>query len=101
MQYSVGMQHDQGETSGIEHGLGGQLSDAPTDRDLLTFESHAPRSLGAKEDAIKQRLGLTPIRYYQRLNVAIDTPEMMEAFPLLTARLRRKRDERERRRAGR
>lgn len=99
MQYSVGMQHDQGETSGIEEGLAAQLG-APTDHDLLTFEANAPRSLGAKEDAIKARLGLTPIRYYQRLNVAIDTPEMMEAFPLLTARLRRKRDERERRRAG-
>lgn len=95
------MQHDQGETSGIESGLEAQFSTAPTDRDLLTFELSAPRSLGAKEDAIKQSLGLTPIRYYQRLNVAIDTPEMMEAFPLLTARLRRKRDERERRRARR
>lgn len=101
MQYSVGMQHDQGETSGIESGLEAQFSTAPTDRELLTFELSAPRSLGAKEDAIKQSLGLTPIRYYQRLNVAIDTPEMMEAFPLLTARLRRKRDERERRRARR
>lgn len=95
------MQHDQGETSGIESGLEAQFSTAPTDRDLLTFELSAPRSLGAKEDAIKQSLGLTPIRYYQRLNVAIDTPEMMAAFPLLTARLRRKRDERERRRARR
>lgn len=95
------MQHDQGETSGIESGLEAQFSTAPTDRELLTFELSAPRSLGAKEDAIKQSLGLTPIRYYQRLNVAIDTPEMMEAFPLLTARLRRKRDERERRRARR
>lgn len=85
MQYSVGMQHDQGELH---------------DRDLLAFEKNAPRSIGAKEDAIKARLGLTPIRYYQRLNIAIDTPAMMEEFPLLTARLRRKRDERERRRAG-
>ncbi|ARB88107.1 DUF3263 domain-containing protein [Corynebacterium diphtheriae bv. mitis] len=61
--------------------------------DLLAFEEKAPRSLGAKEEAIRE-LGLTPVRYYQMLNVAIDDPTVIAEYPLLTARLRRRRDTR-------
>lgn len=62
--------------------------------DLLAFESTAPKSIGAKEEAIRKQLGLKPIRYYQQLNNAIDTPEAMAKYPQLTARLRRIRDQR-------
>ncbi|CAB0616687.1 DUF3263 domain-containing protein [Corynebacterium diphtheriae] len=61
--------------------------------DLLAFEEKATRSLGAKEEAIRE-LGLTPVRYYQMLNVAIDDPTVIAEYPLLTARLRRRRDTR-------
>ena len=60
--------------------------------DLLAFEETAPKSIGAKEDAIRTQLGLSPVRYYQRLN--IDLPEVMAQYPQLTARLRRIRDQR-------
>ena len=62
--------------------------------DLLAFEETAPKSIGSKEDAIRTQLGLSPVRYYQRLNIAIDLPEVMAQYPQLTARLRRIRDQR-------
>ena len=62
--------------------------------DLLAFEETAPKSIGAKEDAIRTQLGLSPVRYYQRLNIAIDLPAVMAQYPQLTARLRRIRDQR-------
>ena len=54
--------------------------------DLLAFEETAPKSIGAKEDAIRTQLGLSPVR--------IDLPEVMAQYPQLTARLRRIRDQR-------
>ncbi|WIM70712.1 DUF3263 domain-containing protein [Corynebacterium suedekumii] len=68
------------------------LSDS--DARLLAFEERAPRSAGAKEEAIRAQLGISPVRYYQRLNLLIDVPAAMFAHPSLTARLRRIRDRR-------
>mgnify|MGYP000883105700 FL=1 len=68
------------------------LSDS--DARLLAFEERAPRSAGAKEEAIRAQLGISPVRYYQRLNLLIDVPAAMSAHPSLTARLRRIRDRR-------
>lgn len=62
--------------------------------DILSFEETAPKSIGAKEEAIRTQLGISPVRYYQRLNIVIDMPEMMAKYPQLTARLRRIRDQR-------
>lgn len=62
------------------------LSDS--DRALLDFEARAPRSLGAKEEAIRQQLGLTPTRYYQRLNLLLESPEALTYAPQLVRRLR-------------
>ncbi len=59
------------------------------DREILEFEKHASRSRAVKEDAIITQLGMTPIRYYQRLNRLIDTPEAGELYPALVVRLRR------------
>lgn len=68
----------------------GMLDDA--DLTLLDFEATAPRSVGAKEDAIRSELGLSPIRYYQRLNVLLDSPDALAARPQLVRRLQRIRD---------
>lgn len=62
------------------------LSDS--DRALIDFEARAPRSLGAKEEAIRQELGLTPTRYYQRLNLLLESPEALAYAPQLVRRLR-------------
>ncbi len=57
---------------------------------LLEFEAHAPHAIGAKEEAIRATFGISPVRYYQRLNVIIDTPEAMKVNPTLVSRLRRR-----------
>ncbi|MDK8242026.1 MULTISPECIES: DUF3263 domain-containing protein [Corynebacterium] len=66
------------------------LSD--TDLAVLRFAARAPRSLGKREDAIRAELGMTPIRYYQRLNVLLDNPDALAAEPQLVRRLQRLRD---------
>lgn len=65
------------------------------DARILNFEERAPKSLGAKEDAIRKHLGISPVRYYQRLNQLIEDPTAIAEKPMLTARLRRLRDRRQ------
>lgn len=71
----------------------GKLSDS--DRAILEFATHAPRAIGAREEAIVTELQMRPIRYYQRLNILVDSPAANEEYPLLMARLRRQRNKRE------
>ncbi|OEX93996.1 DUF3263 domain-containing protein [Corynebacterium sp. Marseille-P4321] len=65
-----------------------------TDDDLLVlrFAARAPRSIGAREDLVRSELGITPVRYYQRLNVLLDSPDALAAEPQLVRRLQRLRD---------
>ena len=63
-----------------------------TDLAVLRFAARAPRSLGAREDAIRTELGMSPIRYYQRLNALLDSPDALAAEPQLVRRLQRLRD---------
>jgi len=65
-----------------------------TERAILSFEAQWTRHAGAKEEAIRHSLGLTPARYYQLLGRLIDTADALEHDPLLVKRLRRVRDER-------
>ncbi|MET0297454.1 MAG: DUF3263 domain-containing protein [Microbacterium sp.] len=68
-----------------------------TDRDLaiLAFEAEWRRHAGAKEEAIRAELGLSPARYYQLLGRLIDTAEAQAVDPMLVKRLRRVREARE------
>ena len=66
------------------------LSD--TDLSVLRFAARAPRSIGAREDAVRSELGMQPIRYYQRLNRLLDSPDALAAEPQLVRRLQRLRD---------
>ncbi|MGO1628917.1 MULTISPECIES: DUF3263 domain-containing protein [unclassified Microbacterium] len=70
------------------------------DRAILAFEAQWYRHAGAKEEAVRAELGLTPARYYQLLGRLIDTADALEHDPLLVKRLRRVRDERVARRAA-
>lgn len=74
-----------------------------SDRDLaiLAFEGEWRRHAGAKEEAIRADLGLSPARYYQLLGRLIDTAEAQAHDPMLVKRLRRLRDERARIRSAR
>lgn len=71
------------------------------ERDILAFEHGWWKHVGAKEQAITDRFGLTPTLYYQRLHSIIDKPEALLHDPMLVKRLRRLRDTRtaQRRRA--
>jgi len=71
------------------------------DQDVLTFERQWWRYGGAKEEAIRERFGLSATRYYQVLNAVIDRPEALATDPLLVRRLRRMRSARQRQRSGR
>ncbi len=65
------------------------------DRALLDFENAWMRHAGAKEEAIRADLQMSPARYYQLLGRLIDTAEAQAYDPMLVGRLRRMRDQRE------
>ncbi|MFS0868026.1 DUF3263 domain-containing protein [Microbacterium sp. 179-B 1A2 NHS] len=71
------------------------------DRALLDFESRWNAHSGAKEEAVRSELELTPARYYQLLGRLVDTADAVAYDPVLVHRLRRLRDEQERARRGR
>ena len=71
------------------------------DRALLDFEAEWRRHVGAKEEAIRADLGLSPARYYQLLGRLIDTTDAQEYDPMLVKRLRRMRVTRQRGRGAR
>lgn len=76
----------------------GQLSER--DQQILDLEQKWWKYAGSKEDAMRELFGFTPTRYYQVLNVLIDTPEALAAEPMLVKRLRRMRAERQRARSA-
>ncbi|WP_394280346.1 DUF3263 domain-containing protein [Microbacterium sp.] len=69
----------------------------PTDLELLAFEATHEHHTGAKGETIRNELGMTLARYYQRLGRYIDTLDAVKHDPVLVHRLRRNRD----RQAGR
>ena len=70
-------------------------------RDILDFERNWWKLSVPKEFAIRERLGVSPARYYQLLNRLIDRPEALEYDPMLVQRLRRLRESRRRKRFAR
>lgn len=61
---------------------------------VLRFADGWWRNAAAKEQAIRERFGLTPVRFYQQLARVIELPAAAAAEPLLVARLKRIRDAR-------
>jgi hypothetical protein len=64
------------------------------DRSILAFEKQWWRFEGAKQQAIEQRFGLSPTRYYQILNGLLDDPAALAAEPVVVRRLQRQRQSR-------
>ncbi|WP_327068335.1 DUF3263 domain-containing protein [Kitasatospora sp. NBC_01250] len=62
-----------------------------TERELavLALEAAGWRTQGAKEQAVRERLGISATRYYQLLNGLLDRPEALAHSPVLVNRLRR------------
>ncbi|MDG4794257.1 DUF3263 domain-containing protein [Micromonospora sp. WMMD1082] len=68
------------------------------EREILAFERQWWRHAGAKEQAIRDRFGLSATRYYQLLNALLDDPAALAADPVLVGRLIRLRASRARNR---
>jgi hypothetical protein len=68
---------------------------------MLAFERSWWSHAGAKEDAIKDRFGVSTGDYYRALAQIIDDPEALAEDPLLVRRLRRQRATRRQTRSAR
>ncbi|KAB1147308.1 DUF3263 domain-containing protein [Streptomyces luteolifulvus] len=62
------------------------------EQDILALERRGFPGPGAKERAIREELGLAPIRYYQLLNALLDDERALAHDPITVNRLRRVRD---------
>lgn len=67
---------------------------------VLALERRGWSTPGAKERAIREELGLAPVRYYQLLNALLDAPRALAHDPVTVNRLRRVRDVRRAEREG-
>ncbi|MFI1227062.1 MULTISPECIES: DUF3263 domain-containing protein [unclassified Streptomyces] len=59
------------------------------DRALLALERRPWAGPGAKERAIREQLGISPVRYYQLLNALIEDERALREDPVTVNRLRR------------
>ncbi|WP_411576971.1 DUF3263 domain-containing protein [Streptomyces sp. SCSIO ZS0520] len=59
------------------------------ERDVLAMERRGWPTPGAKERAVREELGLAPVRYYQLLNALLDDRLALEHDPVTVNRLRR------------
>lgn len=83
-----------------EHGggPGGESELSERARAVLALERQSWPGPGAKERAVRERLGITPTRYYQLLNALLDDPRALAHDPVTVNRLRRVREARRARR---
>ncbi|WP_030164954.1 DUF3263 domain-containing protein [Streptomyces sp. NRRL S-813] len=65
-----------------------------SERDILALERRGFAGPGAKERAIREELGLSPVRYYQLLNALLDDTRALAHDPVTVNRLRRVREAR-------
>jgi hypothetical protein len=49
----------------------------PREQAILAMEGRGFPGPGAKERAIREQLGLAPVRYYQLLNALLDDPRAL------------------------
>ncbi|MEV7523161.1 DUF3263 domain-containing protein [Streptomyces sp. NPDC091371] len=68
----------------------GQLT--ATEAEVLAYEARTWPGPGVKERAIREGLGMTPVRYYQLLNALMDDPRALAHAPGTVNRLRRIRE---------
>ncbi|MFF3561936.1 DUF3263 domain-containing protein [Streptomyces sp. NPDC002574] len=73
-------------------GYRGEVTLTDQDRAVLDIAGRAWAGPGAKERAIRERLGISPTRFYQLLNALLDDPEALAHAPVTVNRLRRTRD---------
>lgn len=64
------------------------------ERQILDFERQWWKHAGSKEQAVTELFGFSASRYYQMLNVLVDSPAALAYDPMLVKRLRRMRQAR-------
>lgn len=64
------------------------------ERELLDFVALTWRSPGNREEAIRERFGISAVRYQQQLLALLDRPEAQAYAPGTVKRLRRLRERR-------
>lgn len=74
----------------------GAMSLAEHERAILDFERTWWTEPGLKEEGIRERLRMSPARYYRTIRALLDSPDAMSYDPLVVRRLRRSRDLRRR-----
>jgi hypothetical protein len=57
--------------------------------EVLAFERIWWHTSGSKDDAIREKFGLSPTRYYQRLNQFLEGDDALKDDPITVNRLRR------------
>ncbi|QXA54112.1 DUF3263 domain-containing protein [Corynebacterium freneyi] len=62
------------------------------ERRWSTIVRRGPRQAGRREEAIRTEFGMSAVRYHQRLNLLLGTPEAEAADPVTVHRLQRLRD---------
>lgn len=77
-----------------DRGPAGRSELTGRDRAVLAVEKRSWPGPGAKERVIRERLGISPTRYYQLLGALIDDPLALVHDPVTVNRLRRIRDAR-------
>ncbi|MDQ3963485.1 MAG: DUF3263 domain-containing protein [Actinomycetota bacterium] len=68
---------------------------------ILDFERSWWKHAGVKEQAIKERFGMSATKYYQVLNELLENPDALAQDPILVKRLKRLRTYRQRQRVAR
>lgn len=71
------------------------------DRRCLDLAARTYVHAGAREQAILEETGLSPTRFWQRVNGLLDQPAAYEYAPVVVSRLARQRRARQRSRAAR
>lgn len=69
-------------------------------REILRFERQWWKYAGAKDQAVREKFGMSGVRYAQVVNALIDMPGAEVVEPVTVRRLRRLRDSRRRVRSG-
>ncbi|MEU3173574.1 DUF3263 domain-containing protein [Streptomyces sp. NPDC007000] len=93
MEQEQEQEQEQERELGQGHEQGRELP-ARRERDIIALERRGFLGPGAKERAIREELGLAPVRYYQLLNALLDDPRALAHDPVTVNRLRRVRESR-------
>ncbi|WAL96260.1 DUF3263 domain-containing protein [Streptomyces sp. Je 1-369] len=85
---------DEPDASDGHSDLSGLSDLSGRDRAVLALERRSWPGPGAKERAIREELGMVPVRYYQILNALLDDTRALAHDPITVNRLRRVRESR-------